>query len=236
MVKASVKESKLLMLWSVYCLGEEFWPEHKIFSLPKTHKVNLTVCFSLQKKMDDQEDDQLPRVMFEHMKPNLDVHTSSINQPVTEVEDFKFEASITQVIQQFVQFEGSREEDPNTHIINYLEICDTFKIRDASDDAISFKLFPFSLKSKTKNWLNSLERWSTNTWEAMVQKFLNKYFQPAKSAKLRVDISSSVQKNFETLYDSWKHYKELIRKCSNHGLPLRMQVWTFYNCLNMQTR
>lgn len=84
--------------------------------------------------------------------------------------------------------EGLQEEDTNTHIINFPNICNTFKIRGASDDAMRFRPFPLSLKGRGKNWLNSLER-IYKYLEAMTQKFLNKYFLPSKSATLHMDIS-----------------------------------------------
>ncbi|KAK5772941.1 hypothetical protein PVK06_049243 [Gossypium arboreum] len=70
----------------------------------------------------------------------------------------------------------------------------------------------------------------------MTKKFLLKYFPPAKTAKLRNDISSFVQMDLETLYDAWERYKDLLRRCPHHGLPLWLQVQTFHNGLNPSTR
>ncbi|KAK5785574.1 hypothetical protein PVK06_040170 [Gossypium arboreum] len=54
-------------------------------------------------------------------------------------------------------------------------------------------------------------------------------------AKLRNDISSFVQMDLETLYDAWERYKDLLRRCPHHGLPLWLQVQTFHNGLNPLT-
>ncbi|KAG8481361.1 hypothetical protein CXB51_026130 [Gossypium anomalum] len=35
--------------------------------------------------------------------------------------------------------------------------------------------------------------------------------------------------DLETLYDAWERYKDLLRRCPHHGLPLSLQVQTFYN-------
>ncbi|XP_027364550.1 uncharacterized protein LOC113871650 [Abrus precatorius] len=70
----------------------------------------------------------------------------------------------------------------------------------------------------------------------MAEKLLAKYFPPAKTAKMRNDISSFYQLETEMLYDTWERFKELLRKCPHHRIPNWLQVQTFYNGLNSATR
>ena len=53
------------------------------------------------------------------------------------------------MVQQF-QFGGNVIEDPNAHLVTFLEICDTIKMNGVSEDAIRLRLFPFSLRDKAK--------------------------------------------------------------------------------------
>ena len=140
------------------------------------------------------------------------------------------------MIQTSIQFGGLANDDPNAHITNFLEICDTIKINGASEDAIRLRLFPFSLKDKAKVWLNSKAPNSFATWAALSQAFLSKYFSPSMTAKLRNDITIFVQHNDESLYEAWERYKELQRKCPHHGLPNWLIVQTFYNGLTYSVR
>ena len=70
----------------------------------------------------------------------------------------------------------------------------------------------------------------------MSRSFLNKYFLPAKTAKLRIDITSFSQPKGESLYESWERFKELLRKCPHHGLPEWLIIQTFYNGLTYATK
>ncbi|KAK5818848.1 hypothetical protein PVK06_023794 [Gossypium arboreum] len=174
--------------------------------------------------------------MYDYAKPSLTRTESSIVRPTVAANTFELKPNTIQMIQQFVQFDGLQDEDPNAHLANFLEFCHTFKINGVFDDAIRLRLFPFSIRNKAKKWLNSLPQGSITTWEQMTEKFLLKYFPPAKTAKIRNDIFSFVQMDLETLYNAWERYKDLLRRCPHHGLPLWLQVQTFYNGLNPSTR
>ena len=58
----------------------------------------------------------------------------------------------------------------------------------------------------------------------MAEKFLSKYFPPAKTVKMRNDMSSYNQMEPGTLYDAWERFKDLLRSYPHHGLPVWLQV------------
>ena len=63
--------------------------------------------------------------------------------------------------------------------------------------------FLFSLRDKVKCWLNSLPAGSITTWDDLAQKFLNKFFPLARTAKMRNDITNFMQADMENLYEAW---------------------------------
>ena len=181
-------------------------------------------------------EDDVQRTMNDYAKPSLDGTQTGIIRPTIAANNFEIKSSIIQMVQQSVQFGGLPDEDPNAHIASFLEICDTFKINGVTEDAIRLRLFPFSLRDRAKHWLQSRPSGTITTWGQLAEKFLLKYFPPSKTAKLRNDISSFVQMDDESMYDTWERYKDLLRCCPHHGLPVWLQVQTFYNGLNEPTK
>ncbi|KAL0433647.1 UNVERIFIED_CONTAM: hypothetical protein Slati_2699000 [Sesamum latifolium] len=176
------------------------------------------------------------RPMMEYSFPTPDGTISSIVKPSVEANNFKIKPSIIQIIRSSVQFYGFPDEDPNKHLMNFLEICDTFRFNGVSNDAVRLRIFPFSLYDTAKDWLQSLPTGSITTWAALTQKFLAKYFPPAKTAKMLNDITSFVQLDRESLYDAWERFKSMLRKCPHHELPVWRQVQTFYNGVTLANR
>lgn len=110
------------------------------------------------------------------------------------------------------QFNGFQDEDPYAHLMSFLKICDTFKANNVLEDAICLRMFPFSIRGRTKQWLSSLVTGSITTWGQLAEKFLSRHFPPAKITKLKSDITSYRHLELETLYDTWERYKDMLRK------------------------
>ena len=69
-----------------------------------------------------------------------------------------------------------------------------------------------------------------------MQKFLTKFFSPAKIAQLVQEINSFRQLEGENLAEAWERFHELLRRCPHHRLTRWIQVHTFYNSLRDATR
>ena len=154
--------------------------------------------------------DQEQKALRDYAMPSVNGAILSIRRPTIQANNFEIKPDFIHMIQQTVQFEGLSQEDPNVHIANFLEICDTFKHSGVTNDAIRLRNFPFSLRDKAKFWLNSLPPSLITTWEELAQKFLAKYFPPAKKAKLRNDITTFIKFEGESLYEAWERYKDLL--------------------------
>ena len=170
--------------------------------------------------------------MDTHLRPikdyviPLSVTPPMIGRSAIQANNFELK-SITLQLLQGIQFHGLVHENPNAHILNFLEVRDTVKCNGVSDEAIRLRSFPCSLKEKAKHWLISEPPDSIKSWDELVNKFLAQFFPPAKAAKLRIDISNFCQYEGETFYEAWGRFKDLLRKCTHHSFTKWMQVHHF---------
>ena len=65
--------------------------------------------------------------------------------------NFELKSSLINLVQAS-PFCGKPNEDANTHLQNFLELCKTVTIRGITADTIRLRLFPFSLLGKAKQW------------------------------------------------------------------------------------
>ena len=98
------------------------------------------------------------------------------------------------------------------------------------------RLFPFSLRDRARGWLQSLQPGSIDSWEELAQRFLSKFFPPYKTSQLRGEIAQFRQMDFEPLYEAWEWFKDMIRRCPQHGYQEWFQIKLFYNGFNGQIR
>ncbi|XP_027915812.1 mediator of RNA polymerase II transcription subunit 25-like [Vigna unguiculata] len=116
------------------------------------------------------EEQPTRRTLLDYSMPNTNNYQGSIVRPPIQANNFEIKPTLLQVIQQN-QFGGAGSEDPNSHLENFLAICDTLKINGVSDDAIRLRPFPFSLRDKAKSWLHTQPQGSICTREDMATKF-----------------------------------------------------------------
>jgi hypothetical protein len=175
------------------------------------------------------------RAIRDYVRPVVNDNYSGIARPTIAANNFELKPGLIHMVQQN-QFGRAPTEDPNAHLGSFLEICDTVKMNGVTEDAIRLRLFSFSLRDKAKAWFQSLPYGSITTWEGLAQKFLTKFFPPSKAAQLRSEIGQFRQFDFEPFYEAWERFKDLLRRCPQHGFQNWMQIQLFYNGLNGQTR
>ena len=77
------------------------------------------------------------------------------------------------------------------HLNNFIELCDMQKYKEVDREIVKLKLFPFSLRGRAKEWLQSLPKNSIDSWSECKDAFIGKYYPPAKIIQLRSNIMNS---------------------------------------------
>ena len=146
---------------------------------------------------------------------------STIQRPPIKANNFELKTITLQMLQN-IKFHGLPSENPNAHLTNFIEVCDTVKYNGVIEETLRLRLFPLSLGDRAKHWLTSQPLDSITSWNVLVQKFLTKFFSPLKIAQLLQEINT-----FRQL--------DALRRCPHHRLTRWTQVHTFYNSLSDST-
>jgi len=161
--------------------------------------------------------DEERRTLHDFVTLGVQGIASSIARPAVDANNFELKLALISMMQQS-QFDGTPLEDPNLHLLVFLEVCDTLKLNRVSSNAFCLRLFPFSVRDKVRTWLHSLSSGCRTTWDELTRAFLAKFFPSSKTAGQRNQITNFLQSEDKTLYEAWEHFKDLLRLCPHHGL------------------
>ncbi|CAA7047494.1 unnamed protein product [Microthlaspi erraticum] len=146
--------------------------------------------------------------------PNRHQQRQGIVPPPVQNHNFEIKLGMINLVQNKM-FHGLPSEDPIDHLDEFDRLCDLTKINGVSEDAIKLRLFPMSLADKAHQWEKSLPHGTITTWDECKKAFLAKFFSTGRTAKLRSEISSFIQRNNETFAEAWERYREMLDTASN---------------------
>jgi len=128
-------------------------------------------------------DDQR-RILWDFVTLGVQGISSSIARPNVEAHNFELKPPLVSLVQKS-QFQSTTLEDPNLHLLVFLEVCDTLKLNSVSTDAKRLQLFRFPFRDKARVWLHSVPSGCIITWDDLAKVFLAKFFPPNKMVSLR---------------------------------------------------
>ena len=130
-------------------------------------------------------------------------------------------------------FYGMENENPNTHIKEFEEVCMTFKEGATDMELLKLKAFPLTLKDKVKIWLKSLRPRTIRNWGDMQAECLKKFLSTHKTNNLKREIYTFTGLENEKFYQCWERYLETISACPHHGFDTWILVNHFYNGMSL---
>lgn len=108
-----------------------------------------------QEMDEDQQLLQQPMTLDNYVLPHHQGPTSGVVRPAIQARNFELKPSLINMVQQN-QFGGLHSENPHQHLNTFLELMDTVKIHDVSNDALYVRAFSFSLRDRAKAWFKAL--------------------------------------------------------------------------------
>ncbi|XP_070050432.1 uncharacterized protein [Nicotiana tomentosiformis] len=103
------------------------------------------------------------RSLGDYARPIYNQGLSSVRPPSIAANNFELKQGLLQIFQNYFVFRGKMNEGPNTHIMDFEEIMNTFQYNGVSQVIVYLTTFPFSLKDDAKQWLRSLPTGSIRT-------------------------------------------------------------------------
>ena len=176
-----------------------------------------------------------PFMLLEEFTLPPTIVQSAIQRPPIQANNFKLKGVILQMLQNIL-FHRLPSENPNMHLTSFIEVCDMINYNGVIEETLILRLFPLLLGDRAKHWLISQPLDSITSWNDLVQKFLTKFFPPAKIVQLVQEINTFRQLEGESLAKAWERFHELLRRCPHHRLTRWVQLHTFYNSLRDATR
>ncbi|CAN6299739.1 unnamed protein product [Urochloa humidicola] len=175
--------------------------------------------------------EQAERKISELWTPNVD--DLSIFKLAEVGSPFQIKTSIIEMVQNS-PFTG--KEDPNLHLLSFLQLCNTFKMEGVDDNQLRARLFPYSLTDKALQWFYTLEVSMVEKWESLVQAFFAKFYSPEKMQTLRRRITSFAQTTTETITEAFERFNDYILACPHHRYSQVDLVMKFYGGLQASSR
>jgi len=173
------------------------------------------------------------KTITEFSSPSADFVATGLN---LNLGDATFELKPARInMVQANPFCGKPHEDANDHLQHFLEVCNTFTIKNVTTDAICLRLFPFSLLGKVKQWFYA-NKSEVTTWDKCANAFLKKFFPVGKTSPLRGKISSFQQQSDETILEVWECLNGYIRAYPHHGIDEWLIIEGFYHGLTGTAR
>ena len=129
-------------------------------------------------------------------------------------------------------FLGEGNENPYWHLREFEQTCACLCIASMFDKTLRWKLFPFSLTGRAKQWYSRTVGSMQGDWETLCSKFCLHSFPISKVVSLRKEVLNFRQLEEESLGALWEHINSLITTGPNLAISDPMLLQHFYMGLN----
>jgi hypothetical protein len=132
-------------------------------------------------------------------------------------------------------FSGFDDENPYNHLREFELLCACLKIKGVSHETLRWKLFPFSLEERAKQWYTHNVGKVNGDWEELRNNFCLAFFPLSRIGSLRNEILNFHQKEKETIGAAWERFSILANTGPDLSLPNHVLLQHFWFGLSKES-
>ncbi len=132
-------------------------------------------------------------------------------------------------------FSSLGQENPYHHLREFEQLSSCLKIRGMKQETVRWKLFPFSLHERAKQWYTSTVGYVNGDWEKLRDRFCLAFFPVTHITTVRVEILSFQQINKESIGAAWSRFTSLVQSGPTLSIPDYVLLQHFHTGLDRES-
>ena len=129
-------------------------------------------------------------------------------------------------------FSGTISEDPGDHLRVFEGLCSSLAIPGMTQEAVRWKLFPFSLTERAEQWYTCTIGSMSGDWEELRDDFCYSFSLTECIDSLLTDILDFEQLE-ESIGAAWDRLSRLFASILDMSIPDEVSLEVFYLGLDM---
>ena len=115
-------------------------------------------------------------------------------------------------------FSGYDHENPYDHLREFEQLCSCLSIAGMAQETLRWKLFPFSLNERARQWYAHNIGKVNGEWEELRDRFCLAFLPIACIASLRKEILNFRQDEKESISTAWARFSKLTHAGPNFSI------------------
>ena len=132
-------------------------------------------------------------------------------------------------------FSGIISEDPGDHLRVFEGLCSSLVIPGMTQEAVRWKLFPFSLTERAEQWYTRTIGSMCGSWKELRADFCPSFSRDKCINSLPIDIFDFKQLEEESIGAAWARFLRLLASSPDLSLPEDISLNIFCSGLGMKS-
>jgi hypothetical protein len=132
-------------------------------------------------------------------------------------------------------FSGYYCESPYHHLREFEQLCSCLSIAGMAQETLRWKLFPFSLNERARQWYAHNVGKVNGEWEKLWDRFCLAFFPISRIASLWKEILDFCKDEKESLGAAWPRFSQLTNAVPDLSIPNHLLLQHFWLGLSKES-